>query len=314
MTAPAVTEADLVAINDAFTPLSRPTLEVVAAIKGEKPTRGAHSIYACVADTCERAGEDGAHRLPFDIPLLDHATQGVERGELVLELGRTGSAKTMRQDNAIRSFVRRHPATAALVVSCEMPRVQRTRRWLRMNFGVTERDLDTGIKDGTLDLDAFCRAYQHVYVLDEGTVTLDRIEKEARLLADHLGETPLDVLFIDHAGLLRGERSGSAYERASQTAIGLKQLARSLDVAIFCVVQANRAGKTDGEPVPLEAARDSGCYEENADFVLAYSGLVTPPDQQPFVKLRLVKNRRGPNATVTLGFDPTTLRMAERTL
>ena len=145
--------------------------------------------------------------------------------------------------------------------------------------------------------------------LDEGTVTLAQIEREATRLAERLAPIPLTAILIDHAGLIRPERSAAAYERASAAAIGLKQLARSLNTAVHCIVQANRGGKSERDPVPLEAARDSGCFEENADFVLAFSGLVEPKDQPPFVKVKLAKNRRGPTPSTLFVFDPHTLRM-----
>jgi replicative DNA helicase len=183
-----------------------------------------------------------------------------------------------------------------------------------MDYNRSDELLDEAVRAGTIRLETFCATYQNLYFVDQGTVSLSSIRRYSDDLQRQLGETRLEALFIDHAGLIRPEHgSGSAYERASATAIGLKQLARDLNVAVFCIVQANRAGnKTDGEPVNLEAARDSGAYEENADFVLAFSNLTEPSGSQPFVKLRLAKNRRGPNVPTTVGFDPLSLKMAER--
>ena len=62
------------------------------------------------------------------------------------------------------------------------------------------------------------------------------------------------------------------------------------NLAVFCIVQANRAGKAKADPVPLEAARDSGAFEENADFVLAFGGVV---------------ECRGELSTIKCGFERT---------
>ena len=307
-----VTEADLLALAEVFTPLSRPPLEVVQAINGETPSSGPLSIFEGIARTCQDATTTCRTRLRFGSALLDQATGGVEPGELAIELGRTASLKTMYQDNHLRELRDRPAAAAFLVATCEMPFAQRVRRWLRIDLGLSETELASGLTNNTLDLDGFGHRYQHVYTVDEGNITLERLRRAATDLKARLGSVPLAALLVDHAGLIRGGRSQSAYERASDTAIGLKQLARELDVAVFCIVQANRAGKRAADPVPLEAARDSGCFEENADFVLAFGGLVEPRGDTPYVKVRLAKNRRGPTTTVVLTFDPRTLRMEER--
>ena len=278
------------------------------------PTSGVRSIRDAVDKLIDRMHEDPAQRVSFGLKRLDRATRGVEPGELVIQLGRTASLKTMFQGHQLRGFVQRHPDAGCLVANLEMPRAQLVRRLLRMECNRTDHKLDAAIADGTINLGGFCERFQHVYFLDEGAVSLQTIEREAELLQDQLAPVPLKAIFVDHAGLVHGSGSSSAYERASATAIGLKQLARTLDVVVFAVVQSNRAGRTtDGEPVALEAARDSGAFEENADFVLAFGSLIEPknPTEQPLLKLRLQKNRRGPCVPVTLGFDPHTLRLVE---
>ena len=256
-----------------------------------------------------------ADRLPFGIGRIDRATRGIEPGELAIFLGRTASLKTMWALNLVRHHIRSCQDSAFLLVEIEMPREQLIRRLLRMEFNRGDELLDAALKAGTIDLNRFCLKFQHLYFLDQGAVSLSTIRRSAEDLQRQLGTTPLKGVLIDHAGLLKPDAgSGSgAYERASSTAIGLKQLARALNVAVFAIVQANRAGmKTDGEPVNLEAARDSGCYEENADFVLAFSSMTDAPGTQPFVKMRLAKNRRGPSVPTMVGFDPLSLKMAER--
>jgi hypothetical protein len=59
----------------------------------------------------------------------------------------------------------------------------------------------------------------------------------------------------------------------------------------------------------MEKARDSGAYEENADFMLSMSAI--QPRSNGIRQVRLVKNRRGGGWTSSVGFNPQTLRMAE---
>jgi replicative DNA helicase len=310
--------ADIIPLtaNDiGFNALSRPLPEATASLLGKNVTdvTGPTTIYAAVAAFQQRLERSDADCLPFGLSRIDRATRGIEPGELAILLGRTASLKTMWGLNHLRLLVKRRPDSAFLIVEMEMPREQLIRRLLRMDYNRSDDLLDDAIKSGTISLDRFCETYRHLYFVDQGAISLSAVARYTDDLQRQLGDTPLEGIFLDHAGLLRPEHSASAYERASATAIGLKQLARTQKVAVFCIVQANRAGNNkDGEPVNLEAARDSGCYEENADFVLAFSSMTDPPGAQPFVKLRLAKNRRGPNVPTTVGFDPLSLKMAER--
>lgn len=303
----------LESVLESFGPLSRPAPEATGLLlHGQKsqPAAGPISIYGAVSAFRASVDDDGARRLLLDIPRLDRATRGFEPGELVIALGRTASLKTMLLLNLLCSLVRRRPASAFLLAECEMPCPQLVRRAARMVYGVTDAQLDTMVKGESLNFDGFCELFQHVFFVDQGTISLKQLDRYAEDLAKQIAPVPLDAVLVDHAGLLKAERNASAYERASSIAIELKQLARRLKVVVICIVQANRAGKSE-DPVALESARDSGCFEENADFVLSFGSLMEPAGQLPFLKLRLSKNRRGPCVPVTLGFDPLSLRMRE---
>ena len=165
---PAVTEDDLRAIGDAFTPLSRPPLEVVHAINGEEPRGCTVSVFEAVAKTCSQVGKDGTNRgTTMGVPIVDRATRGIAPGELAIALGRTACLKTMAQDGLVRHLAHEYPLDGCLVVTMEMPRVQRIRRWLRMEFELTTAALDQGLRTRTLDLDRFCRQFQNIFFLDE---------------------------------------------------------------------------------------------------------------------------------------------------
>lgn len=253
--------------------------------------------------------------IPVGIPALDRATGGIQRGELWLDIGRTDSLKTMTYTSRLLWLLEHQPDLAWLVVNCEMPAAQMIERIARMHLGMTVRQLETAVKTGDEGLTALATLLTRLHFLDHGSVSLSEIGIEAEALAARVAPYRLGGIVIDHAGLIRGERgqNGGSYDRATQTAIGLKQLARQRELVVFCVVQANRGGKADeGTPVALESARDSGAFEENADFALTYSSITEARNGRlPWIKVRLSKNRRGPRVSATLGFDPRTLRMRE---
>jgi hypothetical protein len=71
----------------------------------------------------------------------------------------------------------------------------------------------------------FANTIANLYFLDEGAVSLSQIKSECRALMEHIPPRTLGGLVVDHAGLVKPERGigSGAYERASATAVGLKQ-------------------------------------------------------------------------------------------
>ena len=273
------------------------------------------TALSALEDYCHATIEGTRPGLQLGIPTIDRATNGLQPGELVLMQGRTDSLKTMTYLTLILDLLRRYPGCVWVVVNMEMPPHQMIERLARKYLGLTLSALQAAVKAGDPVIAEFAALIGNLYFIDAGATTLLDIEDEARALVKHVAPRTLGGIFVDHCGLIRAERGSAtgSYERATATAIGLKQLARSLNIVVVAVVQANRSGKAgEGEPVALESARDSGAYEENADFVLAFSSIVPAKDgRHPWVKCRLAKNRRGPQLAVTLTFDPRTLRMGE---
>ncbi len=283
----------------------------MASLDGAADVLSIHAALALWRSGVTR--EQHVPRLAVGIPRIDRATRGLQAGECVTVLGRTASGKTLLAGNIVDHMLRQRPASAVLMVNLEMPCPQLIGRMLRQHFRRSEDALEREALTDALDVEVFCHHNQNLYFMDRGAVGLEDIHQAAEDLLRQITPMPLDAIVIDHAGLLRGPRAGSAYERATAGAIGAKQLARVLNTIVVLLVQANRAGKQDdAEPVPLESARDSGAYEENADFLIALGQIVNVPSQgRPHLKARLAKNRRGPVVPVTLSFDPVSLRMSE---
>jgi replicative DNA helicase len=315
-TFPRVAEADIPAADEIFGPLSKPAPEALHELlhPGEPmPSHaGAISIHGALTQWRNTAiREADFPRLQTGIPRIDRAMRGLQPGELLGILARTASGKTILASNIVDSILMQRPASAALVVNLEMPCAQLIGRHLRMHFRQTEEQLEREIRADTLELDTFTRRHQNLYFLDRGAQTLPQIERAATDLRAQIAPMSLDCIVVDHCGLVRVGRATSAYERATETAIALKQLARQHTTVVIAVIQANRAGNQETDPVSLESARDSGAYEENCDFLLTMGKIQSMPAQPSTVKARLAKNRRGPNVPVTLAFDPVALRMRE---
>ena len=75
-------------------------------------------------------------------------------------------------------------------------------------------------------------------------------------------------MLIDYLGYIRDTESGSAYDKVSRTAKGIKALAKRANIRIVLLCQTSRAGEDGTVPVMLHHLRDSGAIEESADNVL----------------------------------------------
>ncbi len=217
--------------------------------------------------------------------------------------------------NVLRRWMARRPHDLFPLVELEMPQRQLTERFARMFFQLPSDAVDERRNAGLLDLDAFKASIAGLRVVDEGAISLRDIEQRIRLTLRQSPDRALGGVVIDHCGLVRGGQGASAYDRATETAIGIKQLARRLEVPVVAIVQANRTAAQSsrtGDPPEMEQARDSGAYEENGDFMLTMSAM-QPPDVAsiPHVTVKLAKNRRGAEWITKIGFDGMTLRMAE---
>jgi replicative DNA helicase len=253
--------------------------------------------------------------LPLGVlPAIDQQMRGgLEPGECLFNLARPGSLKTMLILNVLRGWLTRRPGEFFVLVELEMPHRQLIERLARQFFELNSETLDHRRQGGSLDIEGFKVALGGLHVVDDVGLTLADIEQRVRMAQRQMPERQLGGVVIDHCGLVRSQQGTSAYDRATATAIGIKQLARRLEAPVVAIVQANRQAaqsSRDGSPPEMEQARDSGAFEENADFMLSMSA-IQMAGMTEYVTVKLVKNRRGKPWITQVGFDPRTLRMAE---
>lgn len=134
-----------------------------------------------------------------------------------------------------------------------------------------------------------------LYVRDSPS-SVEDVEREARCIDG------LELIVIDHIGLLKSPDRGSRYEIMTQTTHRLKQLALSLKIPILALCQLNRdSTKRENRRPMLADLRDSGAVEEDSDVVcLLYRPAADLPDEQkpgPWelqdILLDVQKNRHG---------------------
>jgi replicative DNA helicase len=127
----------------------------------------------------------------------------------------------------------------------------------------------------------------------------------------------LKAIVVDYLGLIQDTEKGrKRYEMITDISIGLKNLARDLEVPVIALAQLNRGPeqRKDGEP-DLADLRDSGGIEQDADAVILLHRQSIAEDQHEWQKswmiMKVAKNRQGGLGEVGLKFEGHLSRVVE---
>ena len=110
------------------------------------------------------------------------------------------------------------------------------------------------------------------------------------------------IFFIDHIGLLEGEKKKERYLEVGQNAEELKRLAEELQVTIFIVTQLNRKQQEGFRDPELYNISESTKIEQIASIAIL---LDRDKENEPdLLKVFIKKNRNGANWEFTLKYIP----------
>jgi replicative DNA helicase len=123
------------------------------------------------------------------------------------------------------------------------------------------------------------------------------------------GSGDLKAIVVDYLGLIQDTEKGrKRYEMITDISIGLKNLARDLNVPVIALAQLNRGPeqRKDSEP-DMADLRDSGGIEQDADVVMLLHRIRTDTDEQEWQKsqmiIKVAKNRHGITGEAGLKFE-----------
>lgn len=141
-----------------------------------------------------------------------------------------------------------------------------------------------------------------LHVDDNSQITFPEIR--ARALAHRLRYGQLDLLVIDHIGLISADQQGDGeYEIVSKASTGAKKLAKELKCAVILLAQLNRKCEERADKRPMLAdLRSSGAIEQDADVIVflyrdhVYNKSASPAEAEAII----AKQRNGAPGTVAL--------------
>jgi replicative DNA helicase len=202
------------------------------------------------------------------------------------------------------------------VISAEMSASQLGARMLAISGRVNARGFRTGRfhdEEWGRILDAAGKdASLPIRILDRSRPTIEEVRRVATRWKKQHG---LRILFVDYLQRItaKGEKRN---ERIGEVAIGLKTLARDLEIPVVCLAQVGRDVEKRTNKIPVMAdLSDSGEIEKEADQVaFLYRGSYYNPecDNATDAELHVDKNRHGPCGMVPLTWVAHSMRYENR--
>jgi len=132
-------------------------------------------------------------------------------------------------------------------------------------------------------------------VLDDGGVTVRDIRAEVRRIQRVM---PVSLVIVDYLQIVRPVREHQSREReVREISNALKQMGKDLGVVVLALAQLRRGA--DEKEIGLDALRESGAIEADADMVI----FLHRERDAALTKVILAKNRRGPVGEAVALFD-----------
>jgi replicative DNA helicase len=261
--------------------------------------------------------------LATGFPDLDHKTNGLQPGEMVVIAARPSMGKTSLAMNIAEhaATVLREPVgvfslemTAEALVMRLLCSLARVNHHTIREGGLQERDF-VRISEATGSL-----ASAPLYIDDTAGLDILQLRARARRMKERHG---IKLFVIDYLQLLQSssQRRGdpNRAQEIAEISSGVKSLAKELEVPVIVLSQLNRDLERDKTRKPrLSDLRESGAIEQDADVVgLLYKANPKDPrepatgedddeatansDAVP-VNLLIAKQRNGPTGDVHLTF------------
>jgi replicative DNA helicase len=260
-------------------------------------------------DDIQRANESGgAIGLRTGFKSLDDQLGGWHQSDLVVIGARPAMGKT-----ALLLSMARMCSGRSLIVSCEMARNQVGARLISQASGVGARNLRTG-ELSDMDWQGLTNATvllkdKPFWVYDKPGATIYEIAQQARA-AKH--DHDIEIMFVDYIQIIRATAEGRVNE-IEEVAMGLKNIARELDIPVVALAQVNRQCEERADKRPMMAdLKGSGAIEQEADVVaFLYRDWVYTEEKENEAELILEKNRHGPIGTIFLEWTPKTMTFSD---
>lgn len=288
--------------------LERAQNRLARLTEGQSIPRGVRRLSDAVSDWWDYilAEDEAGDILPLPWEHLNDALAGGLHTKRTYIVGaRPGGGKTLMLLNAAAGIAEAgHPS---LFVSLEMPEREAVSRIMaagaEAEYGqITRRQIDDHNMRRLALYSDHRVADTALYIIDESSMTVEKIAAHARRMKEEVG---LKFLAVDYAGIVRPtDRSEARHAQLHHISWMLSILAKELDIAIMFAAQLNRGPETENTKPKKSDLRESGSLEQNADVILLLHHELIEGIKTGDVTVVLAKNRTGPEMEIMLPFRP----------
>jgi replicative DNA helicase len=152
--------------------------------------------------------------------------------------------------------------------------------------------------------DAASREVAPYWIYDRSAPSLAEVWSQARRAQHEIGAK---CVFVDYIQRMKRDPKKPKHEAVGDNIMGLKELARDLEVPVVVLAQVNR--QVDARPAEdrlpgISDLKDSGEIEQEADVVITMyrKRAYEPADYDHSAVLNVCKNRHGPTGLVNIEF------------
>lgn len=261
-------------------------LDMISSEMRNGPRRKTRLSLASAANNAFEAAKEARQRgsgltgITWGLTDVNRLTGGIQRRDLTLLGARPSMGKT---SIALSTAIKAAKAGAGVgFISLEMDADKLAARAISdiaFDWGVKVPYADvirgnvsdealTSLTSATRDLDKL-----PIYIEEQSGLSITDIRVKAEAMMEDMAKMgqPMQVLFIDHLGLIRASSrySGNRVHEITEMTGALKSMAREYDIGIVLLSQLNRALEGRDSKVPqLSDLRDSGSIEQDADTII----------------------------------------------
>ncbi|MCK5520890.1 replicative DNA helicase [bacterium] len=290
------------------------TQQKIFSLKEGVSTRTFVSIGDSMSESIDHIQKMAAHKgdivgVPTGFYQLDSMTTGFQPSDLVILAGRPSMGKTASALSMARTMAIDYHKKVG-IFSLEMSVHQLSMRLLSAESKIDHQLLRKGKVPTDLWLNLTQAASNltdaSIYVDETPGISIMEIRSRARRLKMEKG---LDIIFVDYLQLAKGAgKIENRTQEISMISMGLKALAKELNIPVVALSQLSRAvEQRGGDHRPqLSDLRESGAIEQDADVVMfVYREFVysKDPEHENRAELIVSKQRNGPIGEVPLIFN-----------
>lgn len=148
-----------------------------------------------------------------------------------------------------------------------------------------------------------------LWVNDQPAPTIDQVIRQARKWKFQYG---IEALYVDYVQRLKGPAGLPRHQEVAHVVMGLKELARELEIPVIALSQVNRDVEERNNKRPRMAdLKDSGTVEQEADVIMTLyrDEVYDNKTQYPATaEIAVLKNRHGPTGTLLAGWNAEFMR------